>query len=76
MEQGTGTIAFYDPNANYGFIEADDGGPDVIFQRRPDDPPLEVGDPVGFTLIPRPAVTPRGREALLVWKLSFVPAAA
>lgn len=75
MDQGTGTVSFYDPNANYGFIDPDDGRADVIFFLRPGDPQVTAGDPVGFDLIPRPLVTPRGREALHVWKLGFASVA-
>lgn len=76
MEQGKGTVVFYDPHANYGFIEPEDGSPDVVFALRPGDPPIAVGDPVGYDLIPQPSVTTRGSEALRVWKLGFAPVSA
>lgn len=76
METGTGRVSFYDPEGNYGFIEPEDGSPDVVFQLNPGDPPVAVGDLVGYVLIPRPEVTPRGREALRIWKVGFAPLAA
>ena len=76
MEQGTGTVVFYDPRADYGFIEADDGRSDVIFSMRPGEPSVAVGDVVGFELIRPPQVTPRGREALRIWKVGFPQAVA
>ncbi len=76
MIQGTGTVTFFDPKANYGFIDADDGGADIVFQLLPGDPAVATGEGVGFELIPRPSVTPRGREALRIWKLGFNEAVA
>jgi hypothetical protein len=37
---------------------------------------VAVGDVVGFELIRPPQVTPRGREALRIWKVGFPQAVA
>lgn len=75
MEYGTGVITFYDVRDNYGFIEPDDGSPDVVFRLRAGEAPLQVGDTVSYELVPRLSVTPRGAEALRVWKTSSSTAA-
>jgi cold shock CspA family protein len=73
VEYGTGRIVFYDPKANFGFIEPDDGSADVVFSIRPGDEPLEVGEGVAYQLIPQPAVTQIGAQALRVWRVGFAP---
>ena len=67
----TGRVVFYDPEANYGFIEPDDGSADVVFAIRGGVEPVEVGDLVRYELIPAPQVTQMGNEALRVWRLGF-----
>jgi cold shock CspA family protein len=73
LEYGTGRIVFYDPKANFGFIEPDDGSGDVVFSIRPGDEPLDVGEGVAYELIPKPAVTQMGTQALRVWRVGFAP---
>lgn len=67
----TGRVVFYDEKANYGFIEPDNGSPDVVFSIRAGTTPVEVGDHVGYELMTRSEVTPMGPEALRVWHLGF-----
>jgi cold shock CspA family protein len=71
VEYGTGRIVFYDPAANFGFIEPDDGSPDVVFSIRPGDAVLEVGEGVAYELVPQPSVTQIGPQALRVWRVGF-----
>lgn len=73
MERGRGVVVFYDAKANYGYIEPEDGSADVVFKIPPGERPLAVGDHVVYDLIPRLQVTPRGPEALRVWKVGFAP---
>ncbi len=68
---GSGRVVFYDPKANYGFIEPDDDSGDVVFSIRAGSDEVEVGDLVGYELIPAPQVTQMGNEALRVWRLGF-----
>ena len=75
MERGTGTVTFYDPEGNYGFIEPDDGSADVIFYLRAGDQPLQPGDTVAYELIPRMSVTEIGRQAIRVTRTGFPVAA-
>jgi hypothetical protein len=63
-----GRVVFYDPKANYGFIDPNDGGADVIFSIRPYDDKVAVDDFVYFELAPAPQVTTMGRQALRVWR--------
>ncbi|HUG15359.1 MAG TPA: cold shock domain-containing protein [Thermomicrobiales bacterium] len=76
MEQRTGRVAFYDPQANFGFIEPDDGSADVVFSIRPGGEPLEAGDSVAYDLAPDSTVTPMGPQALSVRKVGFAVARA
>jgi cold shock CspA family protein len=69
----TGRVVFYDPEANYGFIEPDDGSTDVVFAVRGGVEPVEVGDLVAYELIRRPEVTFMGPEALRLRRLGFAP---
>lgn len=71
MERGTGTVSFYDPRRNFGFIEPDDGGADVIFYLRDGDQPVDIGDTVAFELSPRASVTEVGRQAIRVTRTGF-----
>lgn len=73
MEQGRGTVVFYDERANYGFIEPDDGSADVVFTLRPGEGPVAIGDVVRYDLAPAPTVTPKGPEALSVRKVWAQP---
>jgi cold shock CspA family protein len=69
VERGTGTVSFYDPDRNYGFIEPDDDGADVSFSLRPGDPTVQAGDRVTFDISPRPLVTDFGRQAIRVTRM-------
>lgn len=76
MGDRTGRVAFYDPRANFGFIEPDDGSADVVFSIRPGGEPLEVGDSVTYDLVPQSSVTPMGPQALWVRRVGFSVAPA
>jgi cold shock CspA family protein len=67
----TGRVVFYDPEANYGFIEPDDGSTDVVFAIRGGVEPVEVGDLVAYELVPRPEVTFMGPEVLRLRRIGF-----
>lgn len=71
MERGTGTVSFYDPQRNFGFIEPDDGGADVIFYLRDGDEPVDIGDTVSFDVLQRMSVTEVGRQAIRVKRTGF-----
>jgi cold shock CspA family protein len=71
VERGTGTVSFYDPQRNFGFIEPDDGGADVIFYLRDSDQPVDIGDTVAFDLLQRMSVTEVGRQAIRVTRMGF-----
>jgi CspA family cold shock protein len=71
VERGTGTVSFYDPQRNFGFIEPDDGGADVIFYLRAGDEQVDIGDRVIFDLSPRASVTEMGRQAIRVTRTGF-----
>jgi cold shock CspA family protein len=71
VEQRTGRVAFYNPQANFGFIEPDDGSADVVFSIRPGAEPLEVGDSVAYDLAPDSSVTPMGPQALRLRRVGF-----
>ena len=71
MERGTGTVSFYDPQRNFGFIEPDDGGADVIFYLRDGDQPVDIGDTVSFDLLQPMSVTEIGRQAIRVTRTGF-----
>ncbi|HYI16289.1 MAG TPA: cold shock domain-containing protein [Thermomicrobiales bacterium] len=71
MERGTGTVSFYDPQRNFGFIEPDDDGADVIFYLRTGDEPVDIGDTVSFDLLQPMSVTEIGRQAIRVTRLGF-----
>ncbi len=73
MEEGRGRVVFYDPEANYGFIDPDGEGADVVFSIRPGEEPVQVGDYVHYELVPQPLVTPMGTQALRVWKTAGAP---
>jgi hypothetical protein len=66
---GTGTVTFYDPDENVGYIDPDQRIGDVVFRIPPGGEPVGEGDVVGFELKPTPQVTTFGNEALRVWKL-------
>jgi cold shock CspA family protein len=70
-QQATGRVTFYDPDANYGFIEPDDGSGDVVFSLLPGAAPLATGDIVTYELTPSMLVTPMGKQALRVRKAGF-----
>ena len=76
VERGTGMVSFYDPQRNFGFIEPDDGGADVIFYLRDGDQPVDIGDTVSYELTPRMSVTEMGRQAIRVTRLGFPVAAS
>jgi cold shock CspA family protein len=71
VERGTGTVSFYDPQRNFGFIEPDDGGADVIFYLRDGDQPVDIGDTVSFDLLQPMSVTEIGRQAIRVTRTGF-----
>ena len=71
MDERTGRVAFFDPQANFGFIEPDDGSADVVFSVRPGGEPLDVGDSVAYVLVPPSSVTPMGPQALWVRRAGF-----
>lgn len=71
MERGTGTVSFYDPQRNFGFIEPDDGGADVIFYLRDGDQSVDIGDTVSFDLLQPISVTEIGRQAIRVTRMGF-----
>lgn len=71
MQYGSGRIVYFDPVADFGFIEPDDGSADVVFSIRPGEEPLDVGEGVGYQLIPQPSVTQIGPQALRVWRVGF-----
>jgi cold shock CspA family protein len=71
VERGTGTVSFYDPQRNFGFIEPDDGGADVIFYLRAGDQPVDIGDTVSFDLLQPMSVTEIGRQAIRVTRTGF-----
>ncbi len=71
MERGTGTVSFYDPQRNFGFIEPDDDGADVIFYLRPGDQQVDIGDTVSFDLLQPMSVTEIGRQAIRVTRTGF-----
>lgn len=73
MEEGRGRVVFYDPEANYGFIDPDGEGGDIVFSIRPGEEPVQLGDYVHFELAPKPAVTQMGTQALRVWKTTGAP---
>ncbi len=75
VERGTGTVSFYDPQRNFGFIEPDDGGADVIFYLRDGDETVDIGDSVSFELDRRMSVTEVGRQAIRVTRTGFPVAA-
>jgi cold shock CspA family protein len=75
VERGTGTVSFYDPQRNFGFIEPDDGGADVIFYLRDGDQQVDIGDTVSFDVLQPMSVTEIGRQAIRVTRLGF-PAAS
>lgn len=68
----TGTVIFYDDERNYGFIEPDRGGADLIFTLIPGEVPVQVGDNVTFERKPTPTVTPVGPTAWRVRLAGFV----
>lgn len=67
---------FYDPKANYGFIDPDGEGGDVVFSIRPGEEPVQVGDYVHYELVPRPEATPMSTQALRVWKTAGASSAS
>jgi cold shock CspA family protein len=71
VERGTGTVSFYDPQRNFGFIEPNDGGADVIFYLRDGDQPVDIGDTVSFDLLQPMSVTEIGRQAIRVTRTGF-----
>jgi len=68
----TGVVVFYDPNANFGFIEPDVGGADLSFHLRPGEGAVTVGDAVVFERLAVPYVTQTGPTAYRVRRLGFV----
>jgi hypothetical protein len=68
MARGLGRVVFYDPKANYGFIDPADGGGDISFSIQPYDDKVDVDDYVYFDLIPQLQVTTIGRQAIRVWR--------
>jgi cold shock CspA family protein len=68
----TGVVVFYDANANYGFIEPDNGGADLIFSLRPGEGAVTVGDVVVFERMAVPYVTQTGATAHRVRRMGFV----
>ena len=75
VERGTGTVSFYDPQRNFGFIEPDDGGADVIFYLRDGDQQVDIGDTVSFDVLQPMSVTEIGRQAIRVTRTGFPVAA-
>lgn len=71
VERGTGTVTFYDPQRNFGFIAPNDGGADVIFYLRDGDQQVDIGDTVSFELSQRMSVTEVGRQAIRVTRTGF-----
>ena len=76
MERGVGVVTYYDPKANFGFIDPDDASGDVVFSVRPGDDPLQVGDHVEYDLFAQPSVTTFGKQALRVRRTASRPGAA
>ena len=70
----TGTVIFYDAKRNYGFIEPDIGGGDLIFTLIPGEVPVQTGDNVTFERKPTPTVTPVGPTAWRVRLAGFINA--
>lgn len=70
----TGTVIFYDAKRNYGFIEPDIGGGDLIFTLIPGEVPVQAGDNVTFERRPTPTVTPVGETAWRVRLAGFINA--
>lgn len=68
----SGSVVFYDAQANYGFIEPDTGGADLAFSLRPGEAPVEAGDAVLFERMTVPYVTQTGPEAYRVRRVGFV----
>jgi cold shock CspA family protein len=64
-------VSFYDPQRNFGFIEPDDGGADVIFYLRDGDQQVDVGDTVSYDVLQPFSVTDIGRQAIRVTRTGF-----
>jgi cold shock CspA family protein len=71
VERGTGTVSFYDPQRNFGFIEPNDSSADVIFYLRDGDEQVDIGDTVSFDVLQRMSVTEIGRQAIRVTRTGF-----
>ena len=75
-EHGTGVVTFYNPKANFGFIDPDDASGDVVFTMRPGEEGPEVGAYVEYDIMPMPTVTQIGKQALNVRRAGSRPTAS
>ncbi len=69
----TGVVSFYDPAANFGFIEPDSGRADLSFTLQPGDILVEAGDVVTFERLATPYITDIGPTATRVRRAGFAP---
>jgi CspA family cold shock protein len=62
----TGTLKWFNALKGYGFVQADDGGPDAILHRTalPEDGPLYTDLATGLRLTYQTKETPRGLRAV------------